>query len=46
MVGSGTDNKALQEIRDMLKESKKHTWIMIILTIIIAILTLIILFKT
>ncbi len=34
-----TDNEALREIRDVLKESKIHTWIMIVLTMIITILT-------
>lgn len=39
--GGGTDNKVLGEIRDILKESKKQTWVMIAITIIIAILTMI-----
>lgn len=39
------DNEALREIRDILKESKKHNRIMIVLTIIITILTLTIIIK-
>ena len=43
--GGGTDNQALREIRDVLKESRKQTWIMIVLTIIIAILTAVLLIR-
>ena len=42
--GATTDNEALREIRDILKESRKQTLIMIILTIIITVTTFINLF--
>ena len=44
--GEPIDNKALRKIRDILEESRKHTWIMIVLTMIIAILTIVIIIKT
>ena len=44
--GGGTDNKALGEIRDILKESKKQTRVIIVLTMIIAIQTLFLILKS
>jgi len=44
--GEPIDNIALREIRDVLKESRIHTWIMIVLTMIITILTIVIIIKT
>ena len=40
-----TDNQAIRDIRDLIRESKKQTILMIILTVILVILTLVLLFK-